>query len=70
MKFIPYEKLSKKKKRELDRAQRNSWGSFSPVTRVEKNPRAYKREKMRLSDDGEAYSLFSRPIPLQESAGR
>lgn len=70
MKFIPYDKLSKKKKRELDRARRSSWGSFSPVTRVEKNTRAYKREKIRLSDDGEAYSLLSGQASLQESAGR
>ena len=58
MKFIPYDKLSKKKKRELDLARRSSWGSLSPVTRVEKNRRAYKREKIRHADDGEAYLLL------------
>jgi hypothetical protein len=54
MKFIPYEKLSKKKKKEADRARRGSWGALSPVTRRPANPRAYKRTKQRLSDDGEA----------------
>ena len=44
-KFIPYEKLSKKKKRALDAARRNSWGGLSPVTRRPENPKAYKRSK-------------------------
>ena len=60
MNFIPYEKLSKKKKRELDRARRGSWGALSPVTRRPDDPKAYKRNRIRLSDDGEA-DLF---LPL------
>ena len=44
-KFIPYEKLSKKKQRELDRARRGSWGGLNPVTRTPPNPRAYNRKK-------------------------
>ena len=44
-KFIPYEKLSKKEKRRLDRARRNTWGELSPVTRKPENPRAYNRKK-------------------------
>ena len=32
-KFIPYEKLSKKKQRELDLKRRGSWGGLNPVTR-------------------------------------
>ena len=32
-KFIPYEKLSKKEKRKLNRARRQTWGAISPVTR-------------------------------------
>ena len=57
MKFIPYEKLSKKKKREADRARRGSWGALSPVTRRPDDPKAYKRnkqKKLRLSDQDEA----------------
>ena len=46
-KFIPYEKLSKKKKRELDRQRRGSWGVCSPVTRRPENPKAYNRQKTR-----------------------
>ena len=42
-KFIPYEKLSKKAKRELDRKNRNTWGDVNPVSRHEESPKAYKR---------------------------
>ena len=46
-KFIPYEKLSKKKKRELDGQRRSTWGALRPVTRRPENPKAYKRTKFR-----------------------
>jgi len=39
-KFIPYEKLSKKQRRERDKKRRVTWG-FSPVTRNAQNPKAY-----------------------------
>ncbi|MBQ9250561.1 MAG: hypothetical protein IJ179_09385 [Oscillospiraceae bacterium] len=45
-KFIPYDKLSKKKKRELDTQRRGSW-AMSPVTRKPANPKAYDRRKAR-----------------------
>jgi len=45
--FIPYEKLSKRKKRELDRMQRGTWGGFDPVTRKPPLSRAYRRVKAR-----------------------
>ena len=48
-KFIPYEKLSKKKKRELDAKRRSGWG-INPVTRKPANPRAYNRNKARKWD--------------------
>ncbi len=50
-KNIPYEKLSKKKKRALDAARRNTWGGLSPVTRRPENPKAYKRSKARKGSD-------------------
>ena len=31
-KFIPYEKLSKKEKRKIDQAKRQTWGELNPVT--------------------------------------
>jgi hypothetical protein len=50
-KFIPKEKLSKKAKRELAKAQRQTWGGLSPVTRKPENPKAYIREKPRNESD-------------------
>lgn len=44
---IPYGKLPKKKKAELDRKKRGSWGGLNPVTRKPDNPKAYKRSKAR-----------------------
>ena len=44
-KFIPYEKLSKKEKRKIDQAQRQTWGELNPVTRKPVNSRAYNRKK-------------------------
>ncbi len=50
-KFIPYEKLSKKQKRKLDAARRNTWGSLNPATRRPENPKAYKRKKLRIEEE-------------------
>ena len=46
-KFIPYEKLSKKEKRKLDQARRQTWGELNPVTRKPENSKAYNRNKAR-----------------------
>lgn len=43
--FIPYEKLSKKEKRKMDRKHRTVWSELNPVTRVPENPKAYCRQK-------------------------
>ena len=43
--FIPYEKLSKKEKRKVDRTRRQTWGGLSPVTRKPECSRAYNRRK-------------------------
>lgn len=50
-KFIAYEKLSKKKRRELDAAKRGSWNGVNPVTRKSPNPKAYNRQKARKWTD-------------------
>ena len=59
-KFTPYEKLSKKKKRELDAGRRTVW-AISPVTRRPDNPKVYKRKKAQKWEDDSAsvLSLFS-----------
>ena len=46
-KFIPYEKLSKKEKRKLDQAKRQTWGDLNPVTRKPVSSKAYNRNKAR-----------------------
>ena len=46
-KFIPYEKLSKKEKRKVDAAKRNTWGELNPVSRKPQNSKAYNRNKTR-----------------------
>ncbi|MBP1577391.1 MAG: hypothetical protein J6C75_02800 [Oscillospiraceae bacterium] len=46
-KFIPFEKLSKKKQRELNAKQRGSWYGINPVTRVVPSGKAYDRNRMK-----------------------
>ena len=46
-KFVPYEKLSKKEKRKIDKARRQTWGELNPVTRKPENSKAYNRNKAR-----------------------
>ena len=55
-KFVPFEKLSKKKQKELNKAKRNAW-EINPVTRREKNPKAYDRNKLR-SEKSETEFIF------------
>lgn len=50
-KFTPYEKLSKKKQRELDSKKRGSWCEINPVTRKPENAKAYNRRKARKWTD-------------------
>ena len=45
--FIPYEKLSPKKKRETDKEKRGVWYGINPVTRKPGNAKAYNRKKDR-----------------------
>ncbi len=61
-KYVPYEKLSKKKKKELNAKRRKTWGAISPVTRKPQNPKAYNRKKTRKRDledfNGVSFFLF------------
>ena len=66
-KFIPYAKLSKKKKRELDALRRVTW-DISPVTRKSPNPRAYDRKKARKwNDDSSSVSFFIFPVDFHKN---
>ena len=44
-KFVPYEKLSKKEKRKMDLAKRQTWGELNPVTRKPESSKAYNRKR-------------------------
>ena len=45
-KFVPYEKMSKKQKREYDRKQRGTW-QLSPVTRFAETDRKHYSRKVK-----------------------
>lgn len=47
-KFVPYEKLSKKKKKEIDKRKRGDWGSVNPAKRVipDNHKKIKEREKL------------------------
>lgn len=47
-KFIPKEKMSKKARRALEQARRNTWGAVNPITRRVENKKAYNRKKVRM----------------------
>ena len=57
-KFIPYEKLSKKKQRELNAARRTTW-AINPVTRKPANPKAYNRKTARNWKDDSNSAPFA-----------
>ena len=69
-KMIPYEKMSKKAKREYDLRKRRDWGGLNPVTRKPENPRAYNRsrEKARSIDERSKRRVFvwSGPVSVLE----
>ena len=71
-KFIPYEKLSKKKKRELDAARRTVW-VIDPVTRRPENSKAYNRKKAQnwRNDPDSVLSVFCtyKSALISESSG-
>jgi hypothetical protein len=50
-KFVPFEKLSKKARRELNAKKRGTWGNVKPVSRREENPKAYKRHPKHKGQD-------------------
>ena len=50
-KFVSFEKLSKKKQRELNAIRRKDWNGISPVTRKPENPKAYNRKRTQNRND-------------------
>ena len=43
--FIPYEKLSKKRQREIDLEHRGTWGMINPITKRPERSDVYKRHE-------------------------
>lgn len=58
-KFVPYEKLSKSKKRELDRKKRVTWGNVKPVTRKVESKKHYKRKSRNFTDYSDGFGTFT-----------
>ena len=57
-KFVPYEKLSKKKKKEINNKKRQNWGTCNPATKVVPSEKEYtrkiKHKKSAFDDDSHA----------------
>ena len=70
-KFIPYEKLCKKKKRQLDAEKRGYWYGINPITRKQKNSKAYDRKKARRwrDDSSNVLSPYTEFAPKFPSKG-
>ena len=66
-KFVPYEKLSKSKKRELDRKKRVTWGNVNPVTRKVESKKHYKRKSRNFTDYSDVSGLFLFKLSLLPS---
>ena len=70
-KYIPFEKLSKKKQREQNSAGRGSWYGINPVTRRPESAKAYNRQKaQKWSNDLPSvpflsFHLIAHPMPPQ-----
>ena len=47
-KFIPREKLSKKKRKEPNTQKRKSWGEITPVTRLVESKKGYNRQREKV----------------------
>ena len=57
-KFVEYEKLSKKQKKEIDKAKRASWGDVIPVSKRIESAKIYNRKKCRRWDKDSCAGVF------------
>ena len=55
-KFISYQKMNKKKQKEINKQKRGNWGDIKPITKVVPNKKIYNRKAKR---DHYFYGLFS-----------
>jgi len=56
--FVPYEKLSKKQKKEFDKARRATWGGIVPVTKRIDSAKIYNRKKHQRGDWDSGAGVF------------
>ncbi len=47
--FIAYEKLSKKKRKQMNVAKRRTWGDVKPITKIKASAKLYNRKKKNLT---------------------
>lgn len=47
LKFVPYEKMSKKLKRRIDSLRRGDWNGVSPVTKVAQSDKKHYSRKVK-----------------------
>ena len=57
-KFVEYEKLSKKQKREIDKKKRMGWGGVISVTKTVESAKIYNRKKCRRWDSDSCAGVF------------
>lgn len=50
-KFIPYDKMGKRDKREIDQQKRKNWGNINPTTKPQGEKNDYRRKKQRERED-------------------
>ncbi|MBQ8923095.1 MAG: hypothetical protein IJ060_13230 [Oscillospiraceae bacterium] len=55
--FVPYEKMSKKQKREYNRKRRGTW-QRSPVTRIAETDKKHDSRKIRHKNKQQQEALF------------
>ena len=71
-KMIPYSKLSKKQKRQIDAARRVGWGGLNPVTRKSADATVYNRKKARIREEDlsdPCFLFFPDPAGLTQRDG-
>ena len=54
-KFISYQKMSKKKQKEINKQKRGNWGDIKPITKVVPSKKIYNRKAKR---DHKNHGLF------------
>lgn len=57
-KFIPFDKLSKKQQKEINKQKRTTWNGLNPVTRKAKNAKIYNRKKSHQNDYYSSDEIF------------